>query len=96
MEMSHFDRLMERYVARETSKQETIKIEAMLEAIHKRNIHFISEETEGLLYEKIVDQRVAANEVSFTVAAFSKLRVPGVDWLRIAPLEVYFCKNLIP
>lgn len=95
MKKSNFDRLMERYVTAKTSKQEMIKIEAMLKAIQKRKIHFISEETEELLYRKILDQKVTANEVSTTVKGFSRLSVPGINWLRIAPFEVYFCKDLI-
>lgn len=95
MKKSNFDRLIERYVTAKTSKQETIKIEAMLKAIQKRKIHFISEETEELLCGKILDQKVTANEVSITVKAFSRLKVPGINWLRIEPFDVYFCKDLI-
>jgi hypothetical protein len=95
MKNSHFDRLMERYVTAKTSKHETIKVEAMLKAIQHRKIHFISEETEELLYRKILDQKITADEVSITVKAFSCLKVPGINWLRIAPFEVFFCKDLI-
>lgn len=95
MKKSNFDRLILRYVTQKTSASQTAKIEAMLKAIKGRKIHFISEETEGFLYRKIMDRRISAKEVALIVKGFSKLTVPEINWLRIKPFQVYFHRDCI-
>lgn len=95
MKKSNFNRLIMRYLTRKASAGQTAKIEAMLNAIKSRKIHFISEETEEFLYRKIVDRKVSAEQVVLIVKGFSKLTVPEINWLRIKPFHVYFHKDCI-
>jgi hypothetical protein len=95
MKKSNFDRLIMRYVTRKTSAGQTGKIEAMLKAIKRRKIHFVSEETEEFLYRKITDRKVSAEQIALIVKGFSKLTVPEINWLRIKPFCVYFHRDCI-
>lgn len=95
MKNSNFDRLIGWYLARKTSTRETAKIEAMLKAIKSRKIHFVSEETEEFLYQKIKDRKVSREQVGLIVKGFSKLTVPAINWLRVKPFCVYFHKDCI-
>jgi hypothetical protein len=95
MKNSDFNRLIERYVTQRTSATETAKIEAMLKAIKTRRIQFLSEETEQLLFWRIIDYKTSPKQIARLVGSFSKLRVPGINWMRLSPFEVYFYKELI-
>lgn len=95
MKNSDFNRLIERYVTQRTSATETAKIEAMLKAIKTRRIKFLSEETEQFLFWRIIDYKTSPKQIARLVGSFSKLRVPGINWMRLDPFEVYFYKELI-
>lgn len=95
MKNSNFHRLIERYVTQKTSVNETLKIEALLKAIKGRNIHFLSEETEEFLFRKITDSKISRDEIALLVGRFSKLKVPGINWMRLKPFEVHFYKEII-
>ena len=95
MKNSNFDRLIMRYVTRKTLVGETVKIQAMLKAIKSRKIHFVSEETEEFLYQKIKDRKVSPEQIGLIVKGFSKLTVPAINWLRVKPFCIYFHKDCI-
>lgn len=95
MKQSNFSRLIKRYVTQKTSKRETGKIEAMLETVGKRNIHFISKETEELMFSKIKSKSISQDEITRFVRSLCKVRVREVKWLRLEPFEVYFSKETI-
>lgn len=93
MKTSNFDRLLERYVTRKTSKAQTEKIEAMLDAMKKKDMHWISDETEELLFQKIMDRNSKPQQIGHFVKAFSKLRVGNVEWMKFKGIDVYFSKE---
>lgn len=93
MKKSNYNRLTEKYVCQTTSRKETLKIESMLEAIAEREIHFIAEEAEELLFQKIKDNKVQANEITLLVRGLCKLRVSEVQWMRFKGMDVYFAKE---
>ena len=96
MKKSNYDQLMMHYSTAKTSVEETVKIEAMLDAIAMREINFLSEETEEFLYQKIKDGKATEEDVSLIIRRLSKLKVPGVNWLKLEPFEVFFLKEIIP
>lgn len=66
----------------------------MLKVIKRRKIGFLSKETEEFLFCKISDDKVTPQEITLLVKGFSKLKVGAVNWRRIKPFQVYFCKDI--
>ncbi|HPM29966.1 MAG TPA: hypothetical protein PLJ60_06495 [Chryseolinea sp.] len=93
MKTSNFDKLMSRYVLDKTSALETIKIEAMLNARKGKAIHWLSDETEELLFRKISDNTVMQQEVADIMKNLTKLNVGGVRWMKFRGMEIYFSKE---
>jgi hypothetical protein len=95
MKNSNFHRLLERYVTESTSARETAKIEALLAAIKRKKIQFLSEETEEFLFRKISNDRISPVQITQLVKKFSKLKIGAVNWLRMKSFQVYFYKEII-
>lgn len=93
MKKSNFDHLIERYVTGQTSTRETLKIEAMLDAIRQRDIHWVSDETEELLFRNIQNPNVPAEKITEQVMSLAKLHISDVAWMKFNGLDVYFDKQ---
>ncbi len=93
MKQNNLDRLYLQYITGKTSPLRTKKIEASLAAIKKRNIHWMSDETEELLSQKIRDQKSSPKEVHDFIKSLSKMRIADVKWMRFKGIDVYFSKE---
>ena len=65
----------------------------MLNAINERNIHWVSDETEELLFQKLKDSNVAPEEITAFVKSWSKLHLSEVEWMKCKGMDVYFSKK---
>lgn len=90
MKKSNFDHLIERFVTQQTSTIETLKIEAMLNAIRQRDIHWVADETEELLFRNIKNPNVPAEEITRQVMGLAKLHISDVAWMKFKGMDVYF------
>jgi hypothetical protein len=87
MKRSNLDLLFQRYICGETCLDETIKIEVLLKEIEARGIHFLSVDTEELLFRKITDAKISSDEIPAFVRNLSKLKVPGEKSVMILPVK---------
>jgi hypothetical protein len=93
MKTSNFEHLIQLYVARETPRGQTTKIETMLEVIKEKDIHWLSDETEELLFRKIKDSKIAPAEIGRFVKGLSKLRVSNLKWMKFKGMYIYFSEE---
>jgi hypothetical protein len=92
MKKSNFDRLIIRYLTKKTSKTETAKIEAMLNA-RKKPIYWLSDETREFLCKKIKNINVPPKEITRIMRNLTKMRLGEVEWMRFKGIDVYFSKE---
>jgi hypothetical protein len=85
--------LFVRFVENHTSDHETELIDAMLDAIKARDIHWMSQETEKILLEKVTNKNTSVNEMVSYINSLSKLTVADVKWMKFEGIEVYFAKE---
>lgn len=93
MKESNFDHLLQRYVTGQTSTPETRKIEAMLDSIRQRNIHWVSDETEELLFRNINNPNISPEKITEQVMGLAKLHISDVAWMKFKGMDVYFDKE---
>jgi hypothetical protein len=90
MKTSNLDRLLKRYVMTKTPKPITAKIEAMFEAMKKGGIRHVAEETDELLYQKIIKDDVTEAEIQSFIGSFTFVTVPGMPWIKQPPYKLHF------
>lgn len=93
MKKSNFDHLIQRYVTAQTSTPETLKIQAMLHAIRQRDIHWVSDETEELLFRNIQNPNVPPEKITQQVMGLARLHISDVAWMKFKGIDVYFDKQ---
>jgi hypothetical protein len=93
MKTSNLYKLIEQYLTAQISDLETEKFEFMLDAIKERDIHWVSDETEELLFQKLKDSSIAPEEIAAFVKSWSKLHLSDVEWVKFKGMDVYFSKE---
>lgn len=93
MKTSNFDRLIERYLHSQTSESETLKMEAWLNTIGQRGIHWMSDETEELFCKNIQNENLLPADIVQQVMSLAKLHVADVAWMKFKGMDVYFDKG---
>ena len=90
MKTSNLERLLKRYVMTKTPKPITAKIEAMFEAMKKGGILHVAEETDELIYQKIIDDDVTEADIQSFIASFTYVTVPGMPWVKLPSHKLHF------
>ena len=85
--------LFARFVENQTSDHETELVHAMLDAIKARDIHWMSQETEKILLEKVTNENTSVTEIVAFINSLSKLTVADVKWMKFKGIDVYFSKE---
>lgn len=88
--ISNFNQLLGEYLSNQTSEEITQKIDAWMNAVSERNIQWISEETEELFYQNIVDPEITPYELVIQVRNLKKLHIAHPSWMNLTGMDIYF------
>lgn len=65
----------------------------MLDAIWQRDIHWVSDETEELLFRNIKNPNVPPEMITRQVMGLARLHIFDVAWMKFKGMHVYFDKE---